>query len=413
MRNGGLLRQQGFRCYFLARALSRAGDVAFPIGLTAAMLEVGYGTTEVGIVLGVSLAPAVLLMLIGGVLADRLSPRRLMLSADVIRFSAQGILAALFFIGRPSLAEMTVLALVCGVAQALFQPGVASLVRQLVPDRLREGNALVRTAESVMTLTSPALASLLLALFGATPVIVLDAVTFGVSAVLLARIRTLSTVSVPLGRPGIWKDLVQGWREFSSRPWLWSVISVFSLFGLLVFGPFDVLKAVMLTERFGAPAYGLLMSAQGLGSIAGGLLAFRLRPAKPLRAGALALLGFSLLPAAIGLAAPLWVIAAAMVVGGTGLAFWAVMWATAVQTHSPVEALSRIHAYDVVGSTAFTPLGRGLAGPAAALAGTAAVLVGASVLAAAGCLILLSLAAVRSLPSVKPKEAAPPAVEHA
>ncbi|MDI5962365.1 MFS transporter [Streptantibioticus silvisoli] len=395
-----LLRDAGFRCCFAARVLSRGGDVVFPIGLTGAMLANGYGTTQVGIVLGSSMVPAVLLMLMGGVLSDRFPVRRLMISADTVRFLAEGVLVVLFFCGQPSLVVMTLLTLVCGAAQAFFQPGLATLIRHLVPGRLREGNALIRTGESVMTFASPAVAAVIIVLTGPVLVIALDAVTFGLSALLLSRIRITGRAR-PETRPGVWKELAHGWQEFSSRPWLCSVIVVFALFGLLVFGPFDVLKAVVLTRRFGASAYALVVAAQGLGSLAGGLLALHSDPGRPLRTGAAMLLSFATVPAVIALGAPFWLVAAAMLLGGIGLAFWSVMWSTAVQTHSPVEAMSRISAYDVVGSTGFTPIGRALSGPAVALAGTTAVLLGGAVLTVAGCLVLLALPAVARLRSTE------------
>ncbi len=391
-----LLGDADLRRFVTARVLSRAGDALYPIGLTAAMLHTGYGATEVGFVIAAATGPVVLLMLVGGVLLDRVRPRVPMIVADVARFFLQGGVAVLLWIGRPALWSIVALSLAVGVAQAFFQPGVAAMLRTLAADRIQESNALIRTAEAVVALTAPALAGLVVAVSGGSAVIAVDALSFAVSGYLLWRIRT-GPAARPVGRPQLRRDLAIGWREFTSRSWLWSVVLVFTFLGLLMFGPYDILKTVLLINRFGTPTYGLLLSAYSLGTIGGGLIAMRPAAERPLRRGASALTGLALVPAAIALQAPLVLIALAMIVGGGAYALWAVTWATAVQSHSPPQALSRISSYDVIGSTALIPVGRALSGPAAAAFGAGAVLLSASVCLLLGCAVLLCVPAVTGL----------------
>ncbi|SDD08656.1 MFS transporter [Streptomyces prasinopilosus] len=391
----------GLRKFVIARALSRAGDSVFPIGLAAAMIQQDFGASEVGVVMGAALAPVVVLMPFGGVLLDHFNARVPMVAADIVRTVVQGLLAVLLLTGRPSLWQILVLSLVTGASQAFFQPGIASMLKQLAPGRLRQANATIRTVESVVSLAAPALAGVVIGLADAAVVVALDACTFAASAWMLAGIRLGNSEPVT-GPPKVWRELREGWGEFTARPWLWSVVSVFSLFGLVVFGPFDVLKAILLIERFGASAYAWLMSGFTLGAILGGLIALWTTPRRPLRTGLLALLGFTPLPVTISLDLSVALVAAAMVVGGTANAYWAVVWATSVQTHAPAHALSRIHAYDVIGSMALMPVGRALTGVAAAWAGAATVLFTSSAALLAGCAVLLSIPAVRSLPAVLP-----------
>ncbi|MGW0142925.1 MFS transporter [Streptomyces calvus] len=393
----------GLRRFVVARALSRAGDAVFPIGLAAAMVEQSFEASDVGVVMGASLAPVVLLMPIGGVVLDHFNARTPMVAADIARTLLQALLAFSLLAGRPPLWLILVLSLASGAAQAFFQPGVAGMLRQLAPERLREANATIRTLESVVALTAPALAGVVIAVSDAAIVIALDACTFAASAWLLAGIR-LKGAAPATAPPRIWRELREGWQEFTARPWLWSVVSVFSLFGLVVFGPFDVLKAIVLIDRFGAASYAWLMSAFSLGAVLGGLLALATAPARPLRTGLLALLGFVPLPVVISLDLPVTLVAAAMVTGGAANAYWAVVWATSVQSHAPPHALSRIHAYDVIGSIGLMPAGRALTGAATAWTSAATVLFTSSAALLAGCAALLLVPAVRRLPADRPPQ---------
>lgn len=372
------------------------------------MLQKDFSASDVGVVMGASLAPVVLLMPFGGVILDHFNPKTPMVVADVVRTVLQGVLAALLLAGPPPLWQILVPALASGAAQAFFQPGVSNMLRQLAPDRLRQSNATVRTVESVVSLGAPALAGVVIAVTDAAAVIALDACTFAASAWLLAGIRLGS--GPVAAAPKFWGQLREGWHEFTARPWLWSVVSVFSLFGLVVFGPFDVLKAVVLIDRFGASAYAWLISGFSLGAVLGGLLALRASPGRPLRTGLLTLLGFTPLPVVISFDLPAALVAVAMIAGGAANAYWAVMWSTSVQSHAPPHVLSRITAYDMIGSIGLMPVGRALTGAAAGYIGTATVLSMSSVALLVGCMALLLVPAVRTLPAVQlPRGASSPA----
>ncbi|MEE1742632.1 MFS transporter [Streptomyces sp. BE147] len=398
-----LLRDPNLRRFILARSFSRAGDAVFPIGLTAVMVEQDFSTSAVGLVLGASMVPVVALMLVGGVLLDHFQPRTPMVIADLTRFALQAVLALLFLSGRPALWQILVIVLCTGVAQALFQPGAGSLLKQVVRGDTQPANAALRAAESVVSLAAPAGAGFVIMAASASAVIALDALSFAASAVLLWRIR-LAAVRRAVGRPDVRRELKTGWHEFAGRPWLWSTVGVFALFGLLVFGPFDVLKAVLLIERFGATTYGLLISTFSLGAMAGGVIAWWAKPARPLKVGVLSLMAFAPLPAGIAFGAPLSLLALCFFMGGTANAFWAVMWTTTVQSHSPPHVLSRIHSYEVLGSMGLVPAGRALAGPVATGIGASAVLLTSTAVLLLGGLALLLVPAVVHLRRLAPAE---------
>jgi MFS family permease len=400
----GVLWTRNFAYYFVARTVSIFGDAMLVV---AAALAIGrvYGSTGVGLVLAAWMIPFLGLILFGGVLADRLSARPLMVGADAVRVLAQGTVAVAFFVGTPSLWLLLACSAVSGGAAAMFQPGVNSMVPLVATDRQR-ANAVIKVANSGAQLLGPATAGLLVGLLGAGPVYAVDAGTFAVSAACLAGLR-LGAVPVA-GGTSMLRDLAEGWREFRSRTWMWSVILVWTVYGVTLFGPLIPLGAVLVSRRLGAPAYGWLESALGVGTILGGLAALRLKPNRPLAAGAAVMFGYGVLPLAIALHAPLLPLLLAATVNGLAWAFWSVMWQTSVQTQVPAELLNRVTSYEVFGSDGSLPIGQALCGPVAGLVGAERVLGGSVVVSVLGCVALLLIPAVRNLrpipaaPSAKP-----------
>ncbi|MFF5504036.1 MFS transporter [Streptomyces roseolus] len=386
-----------FGLYFTARAVSLLGDAMMPV---AAALAVGalYGVTGVGLVLGAWTGTFVLLVLFGGVLSDRFGARRMMVGADLVRVATQGVLAVAFFTGRPPFWLLVTMAAVAGAAVAMFLPGVNGMVPHVTRDPHR-ANATLKVADALAHLLGPALAGLLIAVTDAGTVYAVDAATFLVSALCLALLRLAPrSADSPSGGGGsLRRDLRQGWREFRARTWMWAVVLIWVVHGVLVFGPLVPLGSTLIGTRLGPDAYGLAVSALGAGTVLGGLLALRLRPARPLAAGAGAMLLYGAMPLAIALDAGLPALLAAHAVAGAALAFWSVMWATSVQTHTPPEVLNRVSAYELAGSVSGISAGQLLAGPAAALTTPHHFLLLSAATCVAASAALLAVPAIRTL----------------
>lgn len=259
-----------------------------------------------------------------------------------------------------------------GSAAAMFQPGVASLVPRVATD-VQRANATLRVADAGAQLVGPALAATLTAAFGTGMAYVLTASTFAVSAACLLALRLDPVPLIARGTSMI-RNPREGWHEFRSRSWMWSVILIWAVYGVLLFGPIYPLGSGLVTERLDQQAYGFTMSAMGAGTIVGGLVAMRYRPARPLAAGAVALFGFPMIPLSYAAHAPLSLMIGGHAVGGAAWAFWSVMWATSIQTQVPPAVLNRVSAYEVAGSVGTVPIGQALAGPATALLGAETVL---------------------------------------
>ncbi|WP_304440492.1 MULTISPECIES: MFS transporter [unclassified Kitasatospora] len=383
---GPAIWSRNFRYYFTARSAGLLGHTMLPVAVAAGLIGSGHGLGSVGLALAFLTAPFAGLVLFGGVLSDRFTARRMMIGADLTNLIARALMAVLFFQGVDQLWQLYALMAVAGSAAAMFQPGAASTV-PLVARDVQGANGVLRTSEALTALLGPALAGLLVSAAATGWVMVIAAVTYGISACGLFALR-LDPVPAPPPGDSLWRNLVTGWHEFRSRRWLWGTIVVWMFYTVLSTGPLLPVAAGTLVPVYGSTLFGLLSCAFAVGTVCGGLLAIRLKPPRPLAAGAVALLAFPLYPFGIVLGWHVPALAVAQVLVGTGVTFWGVMWATSVQTQVPGEVLNRVHAYDVAGSVCMLPIGSALAGPAAASFGPN------TVLAAVGVAALLVVAAL-------------------
>ncbi|MBC3839239.1 MFS transporter [Streptacidiphilus sp. 4-A2] len=262
-----MLRHSRFRRFLLGQTTSLLGSGMNTIGTTFALLRLpGGGTNAVGLVMAVRILAILAVLLLGGVLTDRLGARSVMLTADLLRFAAQGILAGLLLTDSARLWEVAVLGVLLGIGEGGFGPGLSALVPGLVAtEDLMDANALLQTAKAIASVAGPGLAGLLLALSGPGSVVAIDAASYGVSVLALAGLR-LTQPATP--RRGLLSDLGRGWTEFASRTWLWVSTVHITLFNFVLWAPFLVLGPALAQQRLGgASSWGVVLALYGAGSI--------------------------------------------------------------------------------------------------------------------------------------------------
>jgi predicted MFS family arabinose efflux permease len=320
-----------------------------------------------------------------------------MLAADVVRCLSELLLAALVIAGSPQLWVFMVLAGVIGAGQAFFNPALTGLLPLIAsPERLQQANALKGVASSTGQILGPAAAGLIVAAGGAGWAIAIDGATYAISALCLSRLRIPAVVTGE--REPFHRQLSAGWTEFRARTWLWVIVAQFGLFHLLVYAPFMVLGAVVANRTTGgATAWGFILSAQGVGAILGGLAVLRSRPRRPLINATIGTFAFTAPVALLALRAPTATIAAAAAVSGVGIAVFGTLWDTTLQQHIPSEVLSRVSAYDWLGSVALIPLGYALTGTLVGTLGITGTLWLAVVCSVIGSAAVLAVPAVRHL----------------
>jgi MFS family permease len=392
------LRDRRFRLLWAGQTLSHIGDAVTPVALTLAVVTTTGSATQLGLVLAAQAIAQVTLILPGGVWADRLSRRRLMLTADLVRALTHTVMGAELIGGTVDVAHLAVLAAVSGGASAFFLPASTGLVPATVdPAGLQRANGLMAVARYGSRLLGPAIATTLALTLGAGWAIMLDAATFAVSALTLSRLRIAQPP--PRSRTRFHTQLAEGWAELRRYRWFWTNLIGHCTWNLsrcvfLTVGPLIAINAMG-----GEVAWGTIAQGGPVGALIGALIGLRVRPRRPLFAANLALALGALPFLFLAAQAPPILVAVAHGLMAGGLAFMAPLWETVMQRHIPEETISRVSAYDWLVSLALTPLGMALAGPLADFLGATTVLYGAAALIAIPCVGVLALPDVRDLPS--------------
>jgi predicted MFS family arabinose efflux permease len=368
-----------------------------PIALAFAVLDLTGSKTDLGLVLTAIWVPQLLLVLFGGVFADRLPRHLVMVGSNLLSGLAQGGIAVLLLTHHAQLWQLIVLQVFRGIAMAFFFPAVQGLIPETVsPGLLQQANALLGMTKNGANIFGAALGGVLVATAGPGWALGFDGATYLISAAILAAMRIKRAERVET--PSVWRELAEGWSEFSSRTWLWAVVASAAVGNTVWMGASLVLGPLVAKEYLGgAASWGIIMASQGAGLLAGGLLLLRFRPQRLLLVGMGA---FSVAALPIFFLASLRstpVIAAGYFIAGVSLEIFSILWAMAMQQNVPQEKLSRVSAYDALGSIVFVPLGLSLAGPVADAVGLTNALWGAGLLGTAATVSALGVRDVREL----------------
>lgn len=344
-----------FRALCASRAVSFVGD-----GITTTVLVLltapRDGAAGVGLLLLANALPR-LGGPLAGALADRVETRRLMMSCEL----ASALVVAVIAMVLPPLPVLVGLVAASGVLATIRNPAGRSLVPDLVdPVDRAPANALFGLAGTLQLAVGPGLGGLLAAgPGGIRTALAVDAATFVVSAVLLARLPALASARDPAAATGMWAEAAAGLRYVATQRQV--RVLVLSLFLVVAFAAVDNVALVFLTsDEFGAgPAgYGLAASAFGVGMLLASVGCTRL--ARGRSPGALLIVAIAATGAGTlltGLAPVLAVVVAAQLIAGAGNAVENIGYDTVVQDLVPRPLLGRV--FGIVGTAA--QLGAGLA----------------------------------------------------
>ncbi|WAL94313.1 MFS transporter [Streptomyces sp. Je 1-369] len=401
------LARRAFRLHWCGYLLSWAGSAVAPLALAFAALATGGGPRALGVVLAAGVLPQIVLLPVGGVIADRYHRVRVMVWSNVVCALAETAAACLIWSGTVQVWQLAVTAGVCGAAGAFFVPAADGAVVQVVPAGQRHtANALLKFGQNVGKMASPALGGVLIAAAGPAFALVWDAVTFAVSAVLFARIKVSRTGPRPesaaprRGGPGagLRGEMGRGWREVWDRRWLAVMVCQAAVTGSAWLAGYQLLGPLYGQRVLGGAAlWGVVVSAFTGGLIAGAALALAWRPSW---VGAVVCAGTGALAlplAAIAVRAPLPALVAAFVVAGAGLELAMVVWLSLLQERIPGDRLGRVLSYSTLGQMLPVPVAYLLTGPATERLGLHTTLAWAAGLVTTAALFPLVLPQVRRL----------------
>jgi len=380
---------RGLAIVWAGRLTSLLGDGVYLVAIVWLTLKLEQSAGALALVGAAYTAPQILTLVVSGSIVDRVSRKRVIITADVIRAGSTATVAVLYIGGTLTLPVLIIATFCNGVAEGFFQPAFRAFIPELVEgDALVRTNAIERILESgIGRMLGPAIGGIVVAAGGLGVALTFNATSFAVSALCIAATRLSAPVrTAPNTEEGLLAEIRAGWSYIARERWLGVTLLMAALQLFLFVGPFEILLPIMLRDELhtGSATFGAALAAMGGGSaLAGILMARRGLPRRPLATTYFAWAIASASPIGFALAgSPVAVVGIAFC-AGFGFGWGLVIWGTRLQQTVPDHLLGRVSAVDALLSTALVPLSMLLTAPAAAAWGPRPVLLFAGVSAAA------------------------------
>lgn len=368
-----------YRVLIAALAISIFGSGMWAVAMVYQVIQLGGGPLELSLVAAAGSIGLVAFVLAGGIAADRIPQRQLIIAVEGVNLAVIATISGLAMAGWLQLWHVAAGAFVLGVGAAFFFPAYSAILPRILPaEDLLAANGMEGTMRPVLQQAAgPAVAGILVAALSPS-----HAVT-GVAACHLLAFIVLNflarhTLAGQPGGPGhadeeqrkqsFFHDLREGVNYTLRTPWLlwtliWACISV-----LFLIGPIEVLLPFVVRDQLGGDSsmFGFLLAVMGVGAALGSLVTASLRLPRRYLTVMMASWGIGSMPlAAVGLMDNFWVIAAALFVWGVTGSVGMVIWGTLLQRRVPPHLLGRVSSLDFFVSLALMPVSMALAGPAA------------------------------------------------
>ena len=392
----GPLGLPAFRLLFAARAISYVGTYLAPIAVAFAILDMGGGATAVGLSFAAWTLATVAMLAFGGVLGDRLPRRVVMVGSDVASTAVRTAMGALLLSGHAHVWELIALQACGGAAVAFYSPASYGLVREIVPEELlQQANGLLAIARYAAFPLGAAVGGSIVALVGPGTALLVDAGTYGASALLLSQI---DVESIARAGAGFFRELREGWSAFVEQTWVWVLVLYISFYFLVTYAPFFVLGPYVAKHSMhGASSWAFVVTGEGVGALLGGLAGLRWRPRQPMVTTGLLLMLTAVQNLILAFHPTTLLLTLAATGAGFSFALGSVVWDTTLQRAIPAEKLARVASYGWMGAMVFLPAGYALAGPISAVIGLKADLLIAAGWIVASTLVVVRLRAVRAV----------------
>jgi len=281
------LLKRNFRLLWIGESISLLGDQFHFIALSWLTLQITGSGLALGTVLMVGAIPRALLMLFGGALSDRLSPRRIMIVSNVCRAIVVAIIAFMVFYEVVELWHLYLLSITFGVADSFFHPAFSALIPRVVEkDKLNAGNAILRGTHEMSFLIGSAPAGLLISAVGIDLAFGIDSISFVLAAIVLSMMTSTKGKTVlsadelhvskkPIKLKNIITDIRDGFKYTLSKPAFRAFLIAIAVIDFCFAGPIDVGLAWLSDNRFegGATAFGIILSSFGGGAVIGTIIA--------------------------------------------------------------------------------------------------------------------------------------------
>lgn len=362
--------------FYFARFISNFGNGMSPIALAFGIFHLPNGSANLlGLVLGATTVAMLVMSPFGGVLADKFGRIRAVAFADLVGATGLFVQVAYFATGNVPTIVLLIVNINFGLMWGIFWPAMSGVLPALVPDEhLQKTNSITNFFSNGAIILGAAVGGIIVAGWGSTWALAIDAATFVIGGLLLFSFRHVSVKSEPTEN-SMFDDLIHGWKIFISYRWI--VIGVFGFsFVILAWAAGEnVLGPLIALQQFnGAKSWSLVLTFEGIGLIIGSIIGIRIKIKHPLRF--LLIISFSISLYMWSMAKPqsIWFIAFCALLWGITLDLWTTIWSTAMAREVPREALSRVSSFDAMGTMLLRPVGLAIAGPLSAAIGLSSTL---------------------------------------
>jgi DHA3 family tetracycline resistance protein-like MFS transporter len=392
------LRERDFALLWTGMTVSLLGDGIYIVASAWQVYDLDNDPVALSIVGTAWTLGMVAFLLTGGVVTDRVDRRRVLIAADLVRAGALVAMGVLSLTGLIAIWHLVALSLLIGVGEAFFGPAFGAIVPDVVArEHLVQANALDQLVrQAAARLAGPAVGGLVVALVGAGSAFLIDAGTFGLSAVCVAALR-VRTVPVERARSAR-RELREGLAYVRREPWLWATLVAASISLLFFLGPLEVLLPFVVRNdlRAGAGGFGAVLGAAGVGAVTMSLVLGQTGVPRRYLTFMYVAWGVATLPfVAYAFGTALWQFLVAAVAVGACETAGMVVWGTLMSTRVPPELRGRVHSLDWFVSIGLTPISFALTGPVSRAIGVDGTLVVAAVAPALAMVVLYAAAGLR------------------
>jgi MFS family permease len=389
---------RGFTGLAISRFISNVGNGVSPIALAYGVLNLPHATgRDLSIVMAARFVPLLAFMLFGGVIADRFQRNRLVGGSDMIGSFLAATSAISLIAGFSSTWLLALMGGLFGILNAIWWPAMSGVLPEILPkEKLQEGNAVIGLMTNIGYIIGTLAGGILVSTVGAGWGLLADATSFFIAGVIVWNLPLIGKIKEK--SPGIFHDLVVGWREFISRSWVITMVIAFALINMAFESMLSVLGPLNFSDPVSGPRqWSYNLAGLSVGMLLGGIWALKIKIGKPLFL-AMVLVAISAIwdfALALNFSLPISVLAA--VFSGLSVEIFLVTWNTSLQSHVPEESYSRVSSYDTLGSYGIAPLGIVAAGPLAMHFGVDTILFATGAITLVAATVSLLVPSVRNL----------------
>ncbi|MDP1721491.1 MAG: MFS transporter [Candidatus Nanopelagicaceae bacterium] len=398
---GSIFSYAGYRNLWISNLFVTIGASAFPIALAVTVLDAGGTTTTLGLILASRIFSSVILAPIGGVWADRLPRKLVMIGADLYRAS---LMIGLVFISTPDVPPLALAALVfaMGAGEAFGFPASGAILPSILPmEKLPAGNVLRSIGVRIAQVVGPGIGGFSVAIIGGRMTFAVTATFFVVGALLLFRIHENPRATVQV-QPTFLTDLREGLKTVWDTPWVAACIAMSTLQLMVVLASENVLLPVITRREFHTNTVFAVAAAMfSIGGSISALIAMRYKAKHP---GLIAVLIwglFAFAPLVLAFPESKTFVIVGYLIAGISIGPWEAYWNSAIQREIPQELQGRVFSVDYMGSVGLMPLGMALVGPVTHVFGERPFLIGAIVFHLLVCGLVLLVPGVIDLHTPK------------